>query len=336
MRVAPVLCLAAALAAPLPAQQLRPGLLLGRITDAAGAPVPDASIRATQGARTLRAESEGDGDFRLGGLGAGTWTIAIRRLGFRPLAVDVEMPAEGLRRTFVLETVTLALDPVLVAAKWTGVRGLVGDSRRITPLAGASVRLLGSDAAAASDGEGRFALPFPGDRAVLLRVQRAGFETRLLSVQVPADGYVELDVVLDTLDKERNDAWMWRDLDQRLKFASPRAALVGREDIEATDAVALGTALSYSRAVIGRGVIITRRACLFVNGVPRPGMSVDAILAGEVEFVEAYPPGTDLTRTLARSWPTGAECGVPDRTLPSSRIADRQKAQFISVWLRTP
>lgn len=323
-------------ATPLSAQQLRPGLLVGRVVDVDGAGVSGVVLRATQGARTILAYAEVDGDFRLGGLGGGIWTFSIRRLGFRPLAVDVELPGEGLRRNFTIERSTTALDPVLVSAKWSGVRGVVGDARRITALAGASVRLLGSDATVGTDSSGNFALPLPGGRDVVLRVERAGFATRLVSASVPAEGYVELEIPLDTVLRASRDYWIWRDLDERLKFATPRAVQVSREEIAASDAVSLGAALALSRSVARLGVRITRRACVFVNGIAKPGYPVDAIDAGNVEFVEAYPPGSDLTRTLVMRWPPGGECGVPDGTSRTSTADSKQTAQFVSVWLRAP
>ena len=322
--------------ASLAAQQLRPGLLVGRLVDTDGAAVGNAVIRATQGPRTILAYAQDDGDYRVGGLGSGTWTIAIRRLGYRPLVVDVELPAEGLRRGFTLEATHSALDPVLVAAKWSGIRGVVGDARRLAPLAGASIRLLGTDASVGSDSLGNFALPILGGRELLLRVERAGYATRLVSATVPADGYVEVDIPLDTAPQTARDYWVWRDLDQRLKFATPRAAMINRNELAATDAISLGTALGAAASVVRLGVVINRRACVFVNGVARPDFPVDAIAAGDVEFVEAYPPGSDLTRTLAMRWPPGAECGVPEGTIRASSAGARQVAQYISVWLRAP
>lgn len=329
-------CLALLVASPLVAQQLRPGLMVGRVLDAEGAGVGAAVIRATQGPRTLIAFTEDDGDFRLGGLGGGTWTVAIRRLGYRPLAVELSLPGEGLRRNFTLETATTTLDPVLVAARWSGVRGVVGDARRVTPLAGASIRLLGSDANTGSDSLGAFALPLPGGRDVVLRVQRAGFVTRLVTAIVPENGYVEIDIPLDTSPRAPRDAWVWRDLDQRLKYATPRAAMIGRDEIAASDAISLGTALALARSTTRLGLVINRRACVFVNGIARPGFPVDAIDAGDVEFVEAYPPGSELTRSLAMRWPPGAACGVPDGTIRASGAGEKQVVQFVSVWLRAP
>lgn len=340
MRSVPLLALALLLAAPLgerlAAQQLRPGLLIGRIADGTGAPVAEAVVRATQGARTILAQSDEDGDFRIAGLASGGWTISIRRLGFRPSAVDLEMPAEGLRRSFTIERITPALDPVLIASRWTGVRGIVGDARRISPLAGASVRILGAETGTGSDTLGRFAVPLPGGRDALLRVERAGFETRLISVSVPAEGYVELDVPLDTQPEKPLDGYRWRDLDQRLKFATPRAILISRRDIESSDAVSLLTALQFSRQMQALGAQIDRRACVFVNGVAKPAFPLDAIMANDVEFVEAYPPGTELTRTLVMSWPPGAACGVAEGPTRATNARSRQLVQFVSVWLRAP
>ncbi|MBK7908169.1 MAG: carboxypeptidase regulatory-like domain-containing protein [Gemmatimonadetes bacterium] len=334
--LAAALCaLLAPLGSELPAQQLRPGLLVGRVTDPSGASVADAVLRATQGARTIIVEADEDGDFRITGLAGGTWTIAIRRLGYRPLAADILMPAEGLRRDFTLETTTAMLDPQLIAARWTGVRGVVGDARRITPLAGARVRLLGSDAMASSDSLGNFALQVPGGRDIVLRVERTGFASRLVSLTVPPDSYLDLDVALDTTLSAPKDALLYRDLDQRLKYATPRAVQVSREEIEGTDAVSLGTALGLTPSVTERGVAIGRGACVFVNGVARPGFPVDAILAGEVEFVEVYPPGSELTRTLSLRWPARAACGT-GTVRTAGGVAARQTAQFVSVWLKAP
>jgi hypothetical protein len=334
-----VACLAAVLVSTpgaLPAQQLRAGLLVGRILAPDGGAVGGAIVRATRGAITYIAQAEDDGDYRVGGLSAGTWTISVRRIGFAPIALDLEMPAGGLRRDITIVPTTPTLDPVLVAARWMGVRGVVGDARRITPLAGASIRVMGSDAWVSSDSLGNFALPLPGGRDIVLRIDRAGFSTRLLSATIPEDGYLTLEVPLDTTPEPQRDYWVWRDLDQRLKYATPRAVQVSRQEIEESDAVSLLVALDGSRSVTRTGVIITRRTCVYVNGVARPGYPVDAIRAGEVEFVEAYPPGTDLTRTLMARWPPGGLCGVAEGSVRSRAGNNRQVAQFVSVWLRAP
>ena len=99
--------------------------------------------------------------------------------------------------------------------------------------------------------------------------------------------------------------------------------------------VPLDTALESTPTIRRKTIVIRRAACLFVDGIPRPGVPVDAILAGDVEFVEVYPPGSELTRTLQQAWPLGAACGVRDNS--AMRYGNsRQTAQFISVWQRVP
>ena len=326
--------LALAVPALAEAQSLRPGLLVGRVLDNAGEPVGNAVLRASQGPRTVLAYSEDDGDFRLGGLGTGAWTVSIRRLGFAPALFEVVLPDAGLRRDFTIQPTSKSLDPVLVAAKWTGVRGVVGDARKLSPLGGATVRVMGGDAGVGTDMEGNFSMPLPGGRDFLIRIERAGYETRLVSATVPDEGYIEIDVGMDTALKARKDYWVWRDLDQRLKYATPRAALVHREEIEATDAVNLVDALRSSPTVTQMNLGFTVGGCLYVNGVARPGFPVASILAGDVEFVELYPAGTDLTRTLALKWPPRGACGNGVSTVSGTR--NSQTVQFVSVWLKAP
>ncbi len=334
-RIARLLLCVAVLADPALAQQGRPGLFAGRLRAQDGTAVDAAVLRATRGPRTVIAYSERDGDFRLGGLGAGRWTIAVRKLGFRPLVFDIDMPEEGLRRDVMLERAVPQDDSALAAASWVGVRGIVGDARRESPLAGASVLLLGSDANATTDSAGMFAIPLARGRELALRVERGGYVSRVVSAVVPDGGYALLEIQLDTSLSPSLDGWMLRDLNARLKYATPRAALVGSRELQATNAPNLWAALERAPTVIRQRVVITRAACIFVDGIPRPGIPVDALFTSDAEFVEVYPPGSELTMTLQRAWPQGAQCGVRDNS--ALRYGNsRQVAQFIAVWSRVP
>ncbi len=314
------------------AQSIRPGLLVGRVTDASGGSVEFPVLRVSRAGRTYLAEGEADGDFRIDGLSPGKWIVSVRRAGYRSIVLELEIPVVGLRRDFTLTPLKVAPDPALVASGWKGVRGLVTDARGTAPLVGARIRLLGDDASASTDSLGRFSLALPAERDFVLRVERTGFATRLLTGRTPGTGYVELEAPLDTTDDSAKDYWVWRDLERRLRFATPRAARVTRVAIEATGALTLGSALEGVSTVAGRGLVVPRNACLFVNGLPRPGFTADAFRAEDVEFVEVYPAGTELTRTLAGRWPANGVCGVAGAGATDSR----QAAQAIVVWLRVP
>ncbi len=326
------------------AQTPREGMLTGRLIGPDSLPIRDAIVRATQGPKTVLARSNDQGVYRLTGLYAGPWAIAVRRLGYSPFVDRLTFDPRGMRRDYLMRALVASLDPVLVSERWTGVRGVVGDIRFLSPLAGASVQLLGGTARVQTDSAGRFAVPLAPGTEVVLRVEREGYGRQVVTATVPTDGYLELDVAMDTLRGVRRDALVWADLDRRLKFASPRAAWVGREELARSDASRLDAALTESGTLTLKGLIVTRRACLFVDGVARPGVPVDAILAGEVEFVEVYPVGADLTNSLASRWPPRAECGAPGGSLRggagtavrvgSRRGTDPQFAQFVAVWTR--
>lgn len=316
------------------AQPLRPGVLTGRVLAASGGAVAEPVIRVSRGAVIHLAEGERDGDFRVDGVSVGRWQVSIRREGFEPLIVEIEMPSAGLRRDFTLVEATGTLDSALVASGWKGVRGAVSDSRGNAALVGASLRLLGGEATASTDSTGRFAMPLPAGKDFILRVGRTGYATRLVTGRTPTTGYAVVDIPLDTTDQEGTDYWIWRDLERRLRYATPRAARMTRAEIAATGAVSLGSAIEAGPSVAGRGLVVTSGTCLFVDGLPRPGATVDAIRSSDVEFVEAYPDGSDLTRTLASRWPTNAVCGSGG--MATGPTDPRRAAHYVVVWLRAP
>jgi hypothetical protein len=310
-------------------------MLTGQLLTGDSAVVRDATLRATQGAQTIVARSGRDGVFRLAGLGEGEWTITVRKLGFAPALDRVTLPPGGLRRDYIMREAVATLDPILVSERWTGVRGIVGDIRKLSPLDGARVEVVGEDAQTTTDASGRFALPMAPGTEVLLRVEAEGFVRGMYSLEVPAEGYLEIEIPLDTLREATRDWMAMEDLERRLKFATPRAAIVGREQILRSDATRLDDALNEAPGLTRQGIIVNRSACLFVDGIPRPGFPVDAVPAGLVEFVEVYPPESDLSNTLASRWPPRAACGAPGASQRGmSPSARRQLAQFVAVWMR--
>ena len=95
------------------------GSVTGRITDAStGSPLPGASIQV-DGTR-LGAGTANDGRFRLTGVGAGTHTLVVRRLGYTPQRRSVTVTA-GAEATadFELASSAISLDQVVV----TGTAG---------------------------------------------------------------------------------------------------------------------------------------------------------------------------------------------------------------------
>ncbi len=330
----------------LEAQAIRAWTLTGRLTDGEGKAIDEATIRVTQGPRTLLARSDGTGVYRVTDVGEGTWIVAVRRVGYRPLLDTIAFDPKGLRRDYTMGAAATGLDAVVVHANWTGVRGVVGDIRLLSPLAGARVVAMGtSGEPVETDVDGRFEVSLAPGTEVVLRVEREGFARQLVTAKVPADGFVELDVPLDTLrGDERREMIAFEDLESRLAFATPRAARLLRAELQRSDAARLDVALREVGTLTAKGIRVPRFACLFVNGEARPGFPIDAVPIEDIEFVEIYPEGSDLSRTLAIRWPPRGECSAaPGATRGASaahatdgfrRPSDPQAATFVVVWTK--
>jgi hypothetical protein len=335
---------ASLLSSALHAQTPREWTLTGKLVGPDSQPIAGATVRATQGPRTLVARTNDDGVYRITEMGEGNWTVAARSLGHVATVERLTFDPRGMRRDFQLERAATRLDPVLVASRWTGVRGVVGDVRLLTPLSDARIEVIGGRDAKVSTGtDGLFAVALEPGTEVVLTVEREGYARRVVTATVPASGYIELDVPLDTLREQRRDWLAIEDLDRRLKFASARSAVVGRDEIERTDAGGLDAVLTESPSLARKGITVSRASCLFVDGIARPGTPVDAIPAALVEFVEVYPAGTDATNSLAIRWPPRGECGAPgvSRAAAGRRVAagsrrytDPQVAEFVVIWTK--
>lgn len=88
----------------------------GVVRDTLGLLIAGAEVTLEGG--SARAISGEDGSYILRGLAAGTQRLRIRRLGFRPTVMDVEVPATGLVDVEIqLEQVVTRLAPVSVLAR---------------------------------------------------------------------------------------------------------------------------------------------------------------------------------------------------------------------------
>ena len=100
------------------AQQLRAdqlSILAGNVTDSAGRPVPFATIVSDSGQTTI---AQQDGSFRLGRVRPGPNGFLIRRIGYQPLAFEIEMPsASTVNVALKLLPASIDLKPVVIEGK---------------------------------------------------------------------------------------------------------------------------------------------------------------------------------------------------------------------------
>jgi carboxypeptidase family protein/TonB-dependent receptor-like protein len=95
--------------------EAHPARLTGRVHDAVGSAIVKAEIVVTN--TSLRAESGTDGRFELAGLPSGPVEVVVRRLGFSPAKIPLEMGAGEMRDIRVLlSPVAMMMDSVAVTA----------------------------------------------------------------------------------------------------------------------------------------------------------------------------------------------------------------------------
>lgn len=308
----------------------------GTVLSTDGVPVADALVKLeTSDSLISRARTLDNGNFTLPRLAPGTYTLTVQRLGYvndrRQLKVE-----RGVNRISA-ELVPLPAG-VAVAAASAGqmaLTGIVGDFAQMEPLGGATITRMGGGEPVQTNQNGQFVLPLDEPGVGALRVEREGFESQLVSYRVSENARVEVHVLLDSGRVDPRLGWIWRDLDQRSKWQTARTVRVPRSEISGAETSNLLVALERTPTLQTSGIVISRASCLFVNGQPRPGFPIDAIRAEQVEYVEAYPVRTDLSRTLSSRWPPNGSCGAPGGDLTVQRAIDTgQGARFVAVWLR--
>jgi hypothetical protein len=96
--------------------EARHARLTGRVADAVGSAIVKAEVLVTN--TTFRAETGTDGRFELSGLPSGPVEVVVRRLGFAPAKIALELADGELRDIRVLlSPVVMVMDSVNVTAK---------------------------------------------------------------------------------------------------------------------------------------------------------------------------------------------------------------------------
>lgn len=325
---------------PLSAQRKPSGSVSGVVQSVDGAPISDVLIQLRREGLTIVARTDDDGTFVVPSVAAGAYTLVAKRIGFDSTTSAIRIDDTRVRTSLVLTASLMRSDTIRVRARFAGVTGVVGDFAGMQPMAGASVRLLGGDAPRVTDSSGRFAIELKPGRSYALRVERAGFAPQLLSLDVDEDERIEVAVLLDSIDRAVKDGWKWQELDQRQRVNRYGSAHVARSELRDTDATNLHIALQYTAASGEQGLVIPRAPCVFIDGVARPTLTLDAIAVQRVEFVEVYTRAGDVSGTLATRWPLGFPCGDAavgtNRSVVTTSRGNSNQARYVVIWTRAP
>jgi hypothetical protein len=305
---------------------------------------------------TYRATDRTDeeGNFRIRGVAPGSYQVSVLRIGYAEAKRDLEVGARDLEITVGMRPIAQRLDAFRVRGDISAIYGMVGTLPDLLPISGARVQVIGAQKEVTTDSTGGFFIPVGEPGTYMVRMTREGYAERFFPIEVPRGRAVDGSRMLDpgTAPAKGMDV-LYVDLDSRLRMrATGASAIIPGAEIRRAG-TQLIDAMRASQSFSARGLRFATTACLFVNGLPRPGASIDMFRPEEVESVEVYAfsgTGTaDRSRNLEQAWPSGAPCGPTGATrmvgaAGGSRMNSREGnltgpiqsgiVRYVVIWLR--
>jgi hypothetical protein len=108
---------------------VRRATVTGRVVAGTGTPVGNANVTLAGTTRSTKTDSKGE--FTLGELPLGTQSVVVRRIGYSPATVPVELTSTGIHRVeAVLSEYALVIDPTYVIAQRDRGLAQVGFTQR--------------------------------------------------------------------------------------------------------------------------------------------------------------------------------------------------------------
>ena len=299
-----------------------PGTITGFVADTFANALD--SVEIFIASNKLHASAKSDGTFHFEKLRKGSYQISARRFGYFPQVQEVVVGDSGGVVAFALVPRRVALPTVLTSAQRGGLSGVIGDSAYHI-LEGAEVTLLATAHQAHTDSTGAFFIDAkPG--SYMVRVKRAGYRPRLLSVTIPRDSGRRILVGLAPTSRPpspREETAIF-ELNERLTRRSVMSKIYTREDINRMGMTEL-------RQIAAAGAVqrIDEGCLAYINGGPLT-MPIWLITAADIESVEIYPPDPSARRRTYVT--TSIERNAPIRTQGVSQRVDCPVTVY--VWLR--
>lgn len=307
-------------------------VVTGSVRNVAGDSLPNARVRAVGAGSDTTVRADAHGNFGLA-LSFGDYQLRVAMIGYEPRTAAVTVNTPEQRADMVLNTLAQQLNAVNVREKWIGIRGIIGDSTTMQPIAGALVATVRRGKRVVSDSAGRFEIPLEKAEQTVLTVTRQGYQARAAQVAM-RDGEAA-DVVLFMLPGQEPKYLKMAlvDLGHRMAWGAANSFVAGHGELARNGAKNLLDGIIEAGMLERKGLSLVRQMCLFVDGVPKPDYSVSSVLLANVDFVEVLGWGADEAKTLTSRWPTGATCGYND--VPIRFVNNRRNTvQFVSAWTR--
>jgi len=327
------------------AQETPSATLAGFVRDSAGRPVASAEILLLE--TTYATRSDSAGHFVLSNIPPGAHRVWFRRLGYTSSQFDwPARVGQRTEVTVVLHGIARTLDPVVVRAQEdkdiaarASLLGLIVDTDG-QPIDEAEVQLVGSGRSGMTRQNGGFLFrPLPIG-AYIVRVRKIGFEPSMVKLSLVAGDDREivirmqrlaanLDPVVVTARSgyDPREQQVFDDLEKRKRWRNFRSVILGPEDLRrfygmtldyAEKTLLLGSSGSPGypvTSILGqpnspgpsRLDQLDQQACILINGKTPERRPLRVYSTDDVDLLEVYPPGTELTGTIEARM-TAPEC----------------------------
>ena len=330
------------------------GTVRGVVRNETGRPVEYALVSLEPTGTNRQTRTDRDGRFSFLGVTPGARALRVTFVGYRPNDRSVEVSRGVVDVEIILERVATTLAGVEVTARRSGLFGSVIARDSLLPVPDARIEVLGARTSDTTDTTGAFNLPLLKPGSYIVRVRHPNFESRTISIVVPAAGGTQLDLVVERgmLSRDAHMEQLYREMDQRLHWRGTTSAMISREELKGPPTTGVEVALFAVPQVMKAGFYPGKDrwegACLFVDGIPRPGARISDFPIENIEAIEVYGPPmnrSDPSGTLSSRWPPRTMCGMSSGpraafasgrapTTPFELSSSAIRVQFVMIWLR--
>jgi hypothetical protein len=314
----------------------QPATLAGVVRDSAGAPLSDVEVVFRDAARGVRTNARGE--FVLADVLPGAHRIWFRRLGYNSVEYDwAARFGVRTEVTVTLHVIPQRLDPVVVRADEdrrmktsSSILGLVMDGLG-NPVPEAEVQLVGANKAGLTLANGGFLFRPLALGKYMIRVRKLGYSPAVMTINLISGDDREVVIRMDRLPVELDpivssdrsgygfrDQQVYEDLERRMRWHNFQTVVLGPDELKryygspldfAAKAMGVTAREQGGRTVVRSIMSGPQRlpkatpsefgdACILLNGKTSLKQPLSTFTTDDIEFLEVYPPGTDLTGTV--------------------------------------
>lgn len=302
------------------------GALSGVVRSTTGAAIANARITISAGKRDVTVRSNSSGSYATT-VPVGEARIVARMIGYQPFEQTISTTGD-YKFDIVLQSTAQQIAAIEVREEWIGIRGIVGDDRTMTPLAGVTVRFAKRNITAVTDSLGRFVMSLPRAERTTLALSAPNYLSRPAVVSFDDANSVETTILLARGNDPKHLKSTLIDLDRRLGWGGVGMVVADAGAMTKYGAQTLQEGLLESGLLVRKGIPYTPKTfCIFIDGVPRPDLVPIMIPMAGVDFVEVWSTNTEGTGTLSARWP-GKYCQ------PQTFGSRKSDGPWLSVWMK--